>query len=89
MRRMEEFELVFPCEFSIRVIGRDEDNFELFVRRVVAQHVPEVIPDSFSTRSSREATYLSVTVEFLAENRAQLDALYRDLGDDPRVKVIL
>ena len=89
MNGMEEFELVFPCEYAIKVIGRDIDGFELFVKQVVTQHVPEVIPDSFSKRSSRELTYLSVTVEFLAESREQLDALYHELGQDPRVKVIL
>lgn len=86
---MEEFELVFPCDYAIKVIGKDENNFERFVRRVVTRHVPEVLPDSFSTRSSRANAYLSVTVDFLAESRAQLNALYVELGADPRVKVIL
>ena len=86
---MEELELVFPCDYAIKVIGRDENNFERFVRRVITRHVPGVDPDSFSTRSSRQNTYLSVTVDFLAESRSQLNALYVELGADPRVKVIL
>lgn len=86
---MEEFELVFPCEYAIKVIGRDEDNFEHFVRRVVTRHIPQVETDSFSTRNSRQNNYLSISVDFLAESRAQLNALYVELGADPRVKVIL
>ena len=86
---MEEFELAFPLEYSVRVIGVDEDNFEFFVKRVVAQHVPEIAPESFSTKSSRESTYLSVYVAFIAESRTQLDALHEELSADPRVKFVL
>ena len=84
-----EFELAFPCDFAIKVIGRDEDDFQQFVMQVLDRHIPEIIPGSISTRSSRENTYLSLTVEFFAESRAQLNALYSELGADPRVKVIL
>jgi len=86
---LEEFELAFPCDFSIRVIGLDERDFEAFVREVVGEHVPGIAPDSFSTRSSSGAKYISVSVAFIAESREQLDALYEQLGSDERVKVVL
>jgi putative lipoic acid-binding regulatory protein len=71
------------------VIGVDEDNFEGYVREVVSRHVPGIAPESFSTRSSRANSYLSVYASFLAENRAQVNALYEELGADPRVKMVL
>ena len=86
---MEEFELVFPCEYAIKVIGLDEDDFEQFVRTVIIQHIPDLLSESFSTRYSARNNYLSVSVSFFAESREQLDSLYRMLGADSRVKVIL
>jgi len=86
---MEEFELNFPCEYAIKVIGVDEDNFQHFVMQVARRHIAEIFPESVSSRSSRESTYLSVSFEFMAESRAQLNALYEELGADPRVKIIL
>ena len=86
---MEEFELTFPCDYGFKVIGLDEDNFKYFVMQVFSRHIPDVSSESFSTKKSRENTYLSVSVSFLAESRAQVSALYEELGADPRVKFVL
>ncbi len=89
MKDLQEFELVFPCEYPVRVIGEDVDGFEEFVIQAVSRHVPDLERDSFSSRKSRENRYLSVSVTFIAESRAQVTALYQELGADPRVKVAL
>jgi putative lipoic acid-binding regulatory protein len=86
---MQEFELNFPCEYAIKVIGVDENDFQQFVLEVAQRHINEIFPETISSRSSRESNYLSVSLGFLAESRAQLDALYAELGADPRVKIIL
>ena len=86
---MEELELVFPCDYGIKVIGQDENDFEQFVRDVIIEHIPDLLPDAFSTRNSSNSSYLSVSVSFCAESRAQLDSLYKMLGADSRVKLIL
>jgi putative lipoic acid-binding regulatory protein len=86
---MEEFELVFPCEYPIRVIGLNEDDFQQYVMQVIARHVPGISMESFSSKNSRENNYISISVTFTAESRAQVTALYRELGSDPRVKVAL
>lgn len=87
--QMEEYELEFPREYAIKVIGLDVDDFELFVRGVMAQHVSDLLPEAFSTRSSSQNNYLSVSVAFIADSREQLEVLYRVLGEDARVKLIL
>ncbi|MEM5775600.1 MAG: DUF493 domain-containing protein [Anaerolineaceae bacterium] len=86
---MDEFELIFPREYAIKVIGVDENDFESFVRRVITAHIPDLLPESFSTRSSSRNNYLSVSVSFIAESRDQLQTLYQALGADERVKLIL
>ena len=86
---MEKAGLTFPCEYPIRVIGLDENDFLLYVMQVVSRHIPATDPQAFTTRSSRKANYLSISVTVTAESRAQLDALYRELATDPRVKFTL
>lgn len=80
-------ELNFPCEYPVKVIGRDEDNFFDFVVNVVSRHVPGLSPDEFSTRLSSGGTYMTVSVTFIAESRPQVDALYQELGQHQRVRV--
>ena len=82
-------ELSFPCEYPLKVIGKDENNFMEFVVDLVSRHVPGVPLEAFKTRSSREGTYLSVSVTFIAESRAQVDALYQELGLYPQVLVAM
>ena len=86
---MEEFELNFPIEYPIRVIGRDEDNFVGFVMGVVSTHAPELSQEDFSTRLSSGDKYISVSFRFIAVSREQVDSLYAELGSDERVKVVL
>ncbi len=84
-----EPELSFPCEYPIRVIGKDEDDFAAFVMEVVSRHVPDLPADSYSFRPSSQGKYLSVAVTFIAESRAQVDGLYKELGSHARVLVAL
>lgn len=78
-------ELIFPCEYLVKVIGLDEDNFTQFVIDVISRHVPGLSPDSFIAHASSQGKYLSITVTFIAESRTQVDALYEELGLHKRV----
>ena len=82
-------ELLFPCEYPVKVIGKDEDNFYEFVLELVTRHAPELSAGDFSSRRSGGGKYLSVSVSFIAQNRAQVDGLYKELGQHPRVIVAL
>ncbi len=72
--------LQFPTEFPLKVIGMNDDDFEEFVVRIVAKHVPYMDEGSVSSRTSSGGKYLSVTLTFIAHDRAQLDAIYRELS---------
>src|SRR5690606_24894441 len=77
--------LEFPCEFPIKVMGRDADDFEAEVVAVFARHLGRIDPAQVRARPSSSGTFLSVTVTFRAESQEQLDALYRELTDNERV----
>ena len=45
--------------------------------------------DAVSSRLSNGGQYLAVTVTFTAQSRAQLDTIYRELGQHERVVMVL
>jgi len=91
IRKLDSSEpvLSFPCLFPLAVIGRNEDGFHLAVIAVIRKHVPDMDVDRFHARTSQQGSYLSIRVTFWAEDREQVDTLYRELGSLPQVKMIL
>ena len=89
MNGIPETAFEFPCQFPIKVIGKDLDDFELFVVEILRKHVSGLEEGSISTRPSSGGKYISVTVTFLAESREQVDAIYRELSSHKRVLMLL
>jgi uncharacterized protein len=81
--------LAFPCDFPIKVMGRKEAGFAQKVMEIVLRHAPDFDPATMAMRPSRQGTYLSVTCVIRAVSRAQLDALYQELCDEPSVVMAL
>ena len=79
----------YPVFFPMKVIGLDEDDFETFVLEIIRRHVPELLEENITSCLSSGNKYRSVSVQFMAESRAQVDALYAELGSHKRVLVIL
>jgi putative lipoic acid-binding regulatory protein len=73
----------------MKVIGKNENDFERFVIHTVGRHVPFIDAGPVRSRESSQGKYLSVTLTFIAESRAQLNAIYSELGKHPRVLFIL
>lgn len=79
----------FPCQFSIKAMGKSRDDFDAIVVEIVRRHVNDIREGAVSTRPSKAGTYTSVTVTIEASSRAQLDAIYQDLTDSPDVLMAL
>lgn len=77
--------LQFPCDFPIKVMGRDEADFETGVVSIFEQHLGPIAPARINTRPSSSGNFLSVTVTVRAESQEQLDALYRALSEHEKV----
>lgn len=84
-----ESPLAFPCAFPIKIMGRTQAGFAQTVVELVRRHAPDFDPAGVEMRSSREGTYLSLTVTINAVSREQLDELYRELCDHPMVSMVL
>ncbi len=71
--------LEFPCEITVRAMGRASPELHGTVFRIVANHVPGLVEESVRLRSSSKGNYISVQVTFLADNRHQMERIYGDL----------
>lgn len=69
----------FPCEFPIKALGRQGDEFVGLVVSMVRRHAPDLGEGAVTLRASGGGKYLAVTITITATSRAQLDAIYQDL----------
>ena len=81
--------LELPCEFPVKAMGRDEDDFKSLITGIILGHADIYKDIPVTSAPSSSGTYLSVTVTIEAQSKAQLDRIYQDLTDCERVLVAL
>jgi putative lipoic acid-binding regulatory protein len=89
MDEQSQPQLEFPLLFPLRIIGEEAEDFEEFVLEIVRRHVPDLLSENVVSRLSREQRYRSISVEFIAQNRAQVDNLCQELSQHKRIKMLL
>ena len=75
----EDTLLEFPCDFPIKMMGRDTVEFHATVRTLVERHTGPLDDDRIQSALSRQGNFVSITVTVNAESQEQLDAIYRDV----------
>lgn len=88
MSTEQETLLEFPCEFSIKAMGKASDDFGELVEQLVAPHLEG---ECLRTRRqpSSKGTYESITLTFTATSKAHLDAIYLALTGHERLLYVL
>ncbi len=81
--------LAFPCDFPIKMMGRDQPGFREAAVALVERHAGEISDDAIRTALSREGNYLAVTITIKATDQQQLDDIYRDLTEHDEILVAL
>lgn len=69
--------LEFPCDFPIKMMGRDTNDFYATVRSLVENHTGPLDDERIQKAHSRNGRFVSITVTIVAESQQQLDAIYR------------
>lgn len=77
--------LEFPCEFIIKVMGKNSSTFEGVVLSIFRKHVQDLSEGAIALRESKEKKYLAMTVTFTATSQTQLDQIYTELSADDEV----
>ena len=81
--------LEFPCRFPVKAMGRQSDEFEPLVTRIVCAHA-ELWPDEpVRSLPSKAGNFVSVTAVIEARSQQQLDAIYQALTDCEHVLMAL
>jgi uncharacterized protein len=81
--------LTFPCDYHLKVMGKRGDEFEMAVLQIVRKHVPTLGEAAVQRRDSAQNNYCSLSIQFTADSRAQLDAMYLELRHCPLVLMAL
>ncbi len=81
--------MTFPCEFPLKAVGKNSDDFEALIVAIVRRHVPDLDYSAVSSRTSGGDAYRAVTATFVARSREQLDALYTELSSHEQVLMVL
>ena len=85
----EETLLVFPCDFPIKMMGRETPEFHTTARSLIEKHTGPLDDDAIKTSLSRNGRFVSVTVTISAQSQQQLDDIYRDVSSHEDVLMAL
>ena len=85
----EESAIECPCEFPIKMMGRDTPAFRSTARALVEKHAGKVADDAVREAQSRKGNFVSITVTITATSQQQLDAIYQDVTDHEDVLMAL
>jgi len=81
--------LDFPCDFPIKMMGRDQPEFRELALALIERHAGKIQDDAIRTTLSRKGNFLSITITIKAESQQQLDDIYRDLTEHEEILVAL
>jgi putative lipoic acid-binding regulatory protein len=85
----EESVIEFPCEFPIKMMGRDTPEFHATARALIEVHVGSVIETAIRTNLSEKGNFVSITITVTATSQQQLDDIYRDVSGHDDVLMAL
>ena len=75
----EESVIEFPCDFPIKMMGRDDPGFRDTVTAIVEKHAGPVSEDAIKAAPSSKGNFIAITITIDAESQEQLDNIYQDL----------
>ena len=85
----DETLLEFPCDFPIKIMGRESDEFRGLARELVEKHTGPLADDAIVSSLSRNGAFVSVTVTVLAQSQQQLDDIYREVTSNDEILMAL
>jgi putative lipoic acid-binding regulatory protein len=77
---VEETLLVFPCEFPIKIMGKNQLGFHQAIIEILKKHLSDFDTTEFKEVESKQKNYCSITVIVNATSQEHLDGIYIDLS---------
>ena len=76
----DEALLSFPCEFPIKVMGRNTPEFRVTAVSLIETHTGSLEDERIQSALSRNRRFVSVTITISAQSQRQLDDIYEDVS---------
>lgn len=89
MSQPEPPKIEFPCEYPVKILGRQCDHFETTIFAIVEAHAPGFDRQQISRKISREGTFCSLTITITATGEPQLAAMHQELMDSGLVNMVI
>ncbi len=89
MSHQDPPKIEFPCDYPIKVLGRQSVDFRAVVVDVMERHAGPIHDSSVKERPSGKGTFVSITVTIVATGKDQLDAIHADLMATGCVQMVL
>jgi putative lipoic acid-binding regulatory protein len=81
--------LEFPCQFPIKMMGRESNSFRSTAIALVEEHTGKIEENAIKSAPSSKGNFLSITVTIYAQSQDQLDNIYRALSSHEDILVAL
>lgn len=82
--------LQFPCTFTIKIMGLNNEKLVTEVADIIANLSPSFNPAiHLTTKNSTKGNYLSISATIEAKSQEQLDQIYQALNNHELVKITL
>jgi putative lipoic acid-binding regulatory protein len=85
----DETLFIFPCDFPIKMMGRDTQEFRDTARALVEHHTGPLGDQCIKFAISRNGNFVSITITVQAQSQQQLDDIYRDVSSHEAVLMAL
>lgn len=85
----EESLIQFPCDFTIKIMGKALGDFEKCAVDIVKKHFPKTTDEKIQKKFSKDSNYLSLSITVYAQSKMQLDAVYQELSSTKEVLMAL
>ena len=77
--------LVFPCDFPLKMFGKNNKQFLDAVHTVITNHIPREEWVSSKENLSRNMNYIGYTVVLNVQSKMQLEAIITDINNCPDI----
>ncbi len=76
----DETLLEFPCDFPIKMMGRDTPEFREVARKLIEKYTGPLDSNAIQSNLSRNGRFVSITATINARSQQQLDDIYRAIS---------
>lgn len=85
----EQSLLEFPCDFTIKVIGANNEAYLDEIITIARKYFPKLKDSDIKSNKSKANNYLAISITVHAEDKKTLDALYRKLTKHAHTRMVL